>query len=362
MSVLEKMSRAQGHSTEPGSTEATLKEMYNSIRQQLIQQQQANGDDKTDAQILQNFLNAQLAAEKDKDNALETTSLFNELSPVEQQLIQQMRGLGIQFSSQSKLTGKELEQQFSKFIENTLQAGQDKGYINITSTGTSNVGTAQVDLLAGIEKDLQDKIIESYQKVGNHIRTKVLKKDTETSQYHTVDGKIDSSGFGYTYNIKVRKKETNNQIKKILSLLLSSISLKSYKDRNVELGGRGANFYRTYFSLAQGLANPPTPETININFWRMINCLESHKNATVQQYVRRLRLIYELTGFGQKYADPTMVKMASMRFIIRFDGQSFTVKPVSQVLEDMLKDDSKYMRNISDNLNTLLYGSISASI
>lgn len=360
--MLEKMQR--GHTTGPNSTEAALKNIYENVYRQLTGDKESNkiAQDQQDALILENYLNA-IVRQNTNDTILaldNNTTIINAIQKIMPTI--QMPKV---------VTGAELENIYANIIESTFTNAESEKYIKISQTANTHTGTERVDLLAGLENDIKEKVRMSYIKIGEYVNQNIKNKTQSSSTYQTVQGKIDASGLGFQYQI-IQK---NENISKILELLQSSVSLKAYKTRNVKVGDQGANFFRAFYSVAAAANMQAT--TINSVFWKMLNCIRFHHSPTVVSYIRKIRLIYELTGIGQKYIgkeneDIDYLNNSTMRFIIRYDGL-FHVQPVSVLLFNMIgADDTRYMQRINQigsnqpmdtkAIESLLYGSIHVTI
>lgn len=348
MAVLEKIA----HSTGNGSTENTLATIYNELHRKLIENQNI-ANDQSDALILENYLNNVIGQSKDLNTifTLDDGAEIRATVLALQQIIPEMQLPSI-------VTGKDLEDAYAQIVESTFANAQSAHYIKNLETTSVNTGAERVDLLAGLEDGIKKQVKEAYIAIGNYIKQNI-KHESGSSRYQTVQGKIDASGLGFSYDITTKGEKTN--ISKLLQLLQSSVSLKSYQQANVKVGDKGANFYRTFYSIATA-ANIPNLD-INASFWRMLNCVKYHDSQEVKRYIRRIRLMYELAGIGQHYTKNTVLNEQTMRFIIRYDGR-FHVKPISELLSTMLiEDDTPYLSNEAINdIDTLLYGSIHVTV
>lgn len=363
------------HTNDPGSTEDTLKTIDNTISNLVMGEN--DKQDKADAALLQNFLNDILAYLLKKGNKSDLLGdkiykefilgIVRELRKVNKTASRYL------FTNTSGTSGKAFESDFAELIDKTFAVAEKKKYIKnktiVIGANGANVGSMQTNIAGVLDEDIKDLVKDSYEEVGRYIKDNIkTTEESEKSTYTSVDGKIDATGLGYKFDITIE----NSEIPKILTLFQQSgFTLKDYRRNSVEIASSGANFYRTFYTLA---SKAGITEDIDGKFWRMINCIQYHKDNDVLTYITRLRLMYELTGIGQNYSLMSGVNNAfrdiltgvqGARFIIRFDGAQCYVQPTSIILKEYLKGkDKEGWRTARNKLNIdrILYGSMNVTV
>ena len=348
-----------GHNSSPGpTTEESLQSIYNNLKNQISGENSIRlNNKKQEAQQLQEFL-TKLIDIKEQNNIF-INAIRQALGKNANEIFTAGRG---------QAGGFQFENELQQVIENTFTAAVSEKYISkLTNNGIGNLGAKQTDI--DIEGMVKQQIKDSYEIVGNYIKDNLIKPkeklEKTESVYGTVDGKIDNSGLGYSYNIEAGITPEAENLLKILSK--ATFTTKNYAEARIKIGAKNANAYRSFMS-AMSAANVQTPDTV---FWRMVNCLNKHNNENVKKLAYGIRFIYELTGIGQHYIDPDISSLIEnnnikgAEFLIFRNNQTndIMVKSTAQIIEDMLNDN--VMAGKLNYLNTaddVLYSQIKIRI
>lgn len=172
--------------------------------------------------------------------------------------------------------------------------------------GITNIGTSRinVDQKTTTLIDIDGWAAGIVESVGQTVYNKMKKMNTKFSE---VSGKIDVSGVKAQVQITAKPNSYLNRIALLLSK--ANFSAKSYSSnyfdgrikmriskiaQEIHLGE--TDLRRVYTDIFTQEAGTPSAVSLSLYMY-----LKNTKNASLRTAASRLRFIYELTGYGQKY-------------------------------------------------------------
>lgn len=174
--------------------------------------------------------------------------------------------------------------------------------------GITNIGTSRinVDQKTTTLIDIDGWAAGIVESVGQTVYNKMKKMNTKFSE---VSGKIDVSGMKAQVQITAKPNSYLNRIALLLSK--ANFSAKSYSSnyfdgrikmriskiaQEIHLGE--TDLRRVYTDIFTQEAGTPPAVSLSLYMY-----LKNTKNASLRTAASRLRFIYELTGYGQKYVN-----------------------------------------------------------
>lgn len=214
--------------------------------------------------------------------------------------------------------GEAFEKQLAAVMASTLNLASNKS-TNTRSIKSSMNKIALGKAGAGINPGIVDELAkEGIQAIANEFNSQTSKKN-QLSKYVTEmrDGKIDASGLTFTGTITAEPTSYLGKIARLLSK--ANFTAKSYasekerwvsairmklitqtKSNTLHLGSTESA--RVFLTVLGSHLDPPVALSA---YMYIINT----QNQYVKAMAARMRFIYELTGYGQKYKNNTIQKL-----------------------------------------------------
>lgn len=296
--------------------------------------------ERQNAKKLENFFNTLAYMNTNSENFVESACVDENIKkPLASLNLSSIWSL-VNKRGDKQITGVAFEKYLKGLINKVMERSKEEGWIGKWNRNyVIKTGSERVDMYKNIVEDLSDDIVrdlikDTYQRENERIKNYV--DEAKQKGFNpTVEGKIDVAIKNVDFKIDTGKMPP--ALKEIFELLKgATFSAKAYATtHDVQLGQ--TNSFRVFLAVTQG-------DTYNrvYHWYRMLSCMDAHKDHEAAFLFYQIRYIYELTGYGQQYIKNKINEMidnpTGAKYLIYYHpGSGIKVMSTKVLLNNFLK-------------------------